>query len=387
MPLYTILDGDDNYIFPMLHNGHTHSPMVLFRGYGDDMGLESWLKNRIWPAEARLSEEDYFWGNRLALLEMIKNGTGFFNEMYMNPRSMVRALDDLPLKALINYPVIDGMDEDRAKVQIRDCSQFIEETNWSARLKGGIALHSVYANSEYSLKWAGKYARERKVPLHIHLAETEQEVFNCRRNHRGRSPVEYLDSLDFFKDNRVYAAHSLWMNERDMEIMGDNDVVAVHNPVSNMKVAAGAFFPYEKLKDKGIPIVIGSDGAASNNNLDLLEEMKIAALMQKHHSGNPGLMTAEEAFSLGSGDIPAGIFGTGTGRIEVGSDADFIIINRKSPSMVPSFNRTSNLVYSASGSDVLHLICGGKVLMENRVVEGEDVILSNARARAEALLT
>ncbi|MBB6478853.1 amidohydrolase family protein [Spirochaeta isovalerica] len=381
-----VLEGDDNYIFPMLHNGHTHSPMVLLRGYGDDMVLDEWLNTKIWPAEARLTEEDYYWGNRLALVEMIKNGTGFFNEMYMNPRSMVKALIDFPLKARIHFPLIDGMDVELAKKQITDCSLFFENTSWTQNVKGGVALHSVYANSEYSLKWAGEYARRNNLPLHIHLCETEQEIENCRQKNQGQSPVEYLEKLDFFRDNKVFAAHCLWLDESDIDILSGHGVIAVHNPVSNMKLAAGRVFPYSKLKDKGVPVVLGTDGAASNNNLDLLEEMKIASLLQKHHSGDPTLMSADEAFSLSSGPVVSQIFETGSGKIETGSDADFIIINRKSLSMTPATNIKSNLIYSASGHDILHMILQGEILMKDRMIRGEETVVEMAHRRAEILL-
>jgi 5-methylthioadenosine/S-adenosylhomocysteine deaminase len=379
-----IIDGKNNPVLPMLHNGHTHSPMVLLRGYGDDMFLDEWLSTRIWPVESRLTEEDYYWGNRLALIEMIKSGTGFFNEMYMNPRSLMDALNDYPLKAIVNFPIIDGMNEEAAKNQIEDCKSFFNTQSFDNLVKPGLALHSVYANSLYSLKWVRDFARENQMPIHIHLSETEKEVEECRATHNGMSPIEYLDSINFFTENKVFGAHCVWLDNRDMEIMADHNVIAVHNPVSNMKLASGQAFPYQSLKKKNIPMVLGTDGAASNNNLDLFEEMKIAALLQKHHFRDPTRLPAREAFSLAAGKS-ASFFETGTGRIEKGAPADFIILETNTPSMVPETDLISNIVYSASGRDVTHLICGGNLLMNDREVAGEKEVRQQASLCASRL--
>lgn len=379
------IDCRGKALYPFLHNGHTHSPMVLLRGYGDDMALHDWLSTRIWPVEAKLSEEDYYWGNRLALLEMIKGGTGFFNEMYMNPSSMIEALREYPLKAVINFPIIDLKDENRGKEQIGQCLRFLDKTDFPSNVTPGIALHSVYANSEYSLRWASECARSRSIPLHIHISETEREVEDCRKEHRGLSPVAYLDKIGFFRDNRVYGAHCVWLDDGDPDIMADHQVVAVHNPVSNMKLAVGQAFPYEKLRRKGIPMALGTDGAASNNNLDMFEEMKIAALLQKHHFRNPTLLPAREVFSLASGES-ARIFSTGTGLIEEGSPADFMLVRTGDVSMIPGTDLISNLVYSAGGSVVTDLYVRGNPLMRDRVVKGEEDIKINAVRCAGRLL-
>ena len=378
------LDGSGTAALPLLHNGHTHSPMVLLRGIGDDMLLDEWLTKKIWPVEAQLTEDDYYWGNRLALLEMIKSGTGFFNEMYMKPESMIDALKDLPIKALINYPIIDGMDDKSGREQAKNCEIFFNKIEVPPNIQLGIALHSIYANSAYSIKWVRDFANERNLNVHIHLCETKKEVDDSHADHNGRSPVEYLDDMGFL-NNRVLAAHSVWLNNSDLNIYADRGVTAIHNPVSNMKLVSKKAFPYMEMKNRQIPMVLGTDGAASNNNLDMFEEMKIAALLQKHHYGDPTLLSAEEIFSLATSDS-AEIFSTGSGLIEVGAEADIMLVNIDTPQMTPVTNLISNLVYSANGNHVRSLISSGNIIMRDRVVKGEEEIIKNARKCAERLL-
>ncbi|MDA3810465.1 MAG: amidohydrolase [Spirochaetaceae bacterium] len=378
------IDGKNTAISPFLHNGHTHSPMVLLRGCGDDLELDSWLKERIWPMEAKLTEEDYFWGNRLAFLEMIKTGTGFFNEMYMNPRNAIEALKGLPLKAQINYPIIDGMNEESGRKQVKECEQFFNTIEISTNVQLGLALHSVYASSSYSLKWVRDFAAQNKLPIHIHLSETEKEVTDCRSIHNGKSPVEYLDDMNLLS-HRLQAAHAVWLSAKDMDILAGTGVITIHNPVSNMKLATGKAFPYEELLKRNVPIVLGTDGAASNNNLDLFEEMKIAALLQKHHYRDPTLMSSQEIFSIAT-EKSARIFGTGSGTIKEGAKADLMLVNLKAVSMIPLTNIVSNLVYSASGDAVKTLICNGEILMKDRIVDGEEEIRKNASICASKLI-
>ena len=378
-----IIDGRGTAVLPSLFNGHTHSPMVLLRGYGDDMLLDQWLTECIWPVEARLTEEDYYWGYRLAFMEMIKSGTGFFNEMYMNPRAALKALEEIPLKGLINFPIIDGMDEETGREMAEDCELFFKEVEPQSGVQLGVALHSVYANSLFSLLWVRDFAAEKNLKIHIHLSETEKEVKDCMDAHDGMSPVEYLDSLDFL-NSRVFAAHAVWLSPKDMDILAEKGVKVIHNPVSNMKLATGKAFPFEELKKRGAAILLGTDGVASNNNLDLFEEMKIAALLQKHHYRDPSLMNARDIFTITSKGS-AEIFSTGGGEIREGAEADFMLIDINRPEMTPLTNLISNIVYSASGNCVKTVICGGNILMEDRFFEGEEIIRNNASLCAARL--
>ena len=379
-----VINGQGTAVLSSLFNGHTHSPMVLLRGFGDDLPLHQWLTDCIWPVEGQMTEEDYLMGYRLAFLEMIKSGTGFFNEMYMFPRLALKVLEEIPMKGLVNYPIIDGLDWESGKKQSEDCELFFKETIPPEGVQLGIAAHSIYANSESSLCWIRDFTSENNLKIHIHLSETEKEVEDCKAAHGGMSPVEYLHSLDFLSD-RVLAAHCVWLSNSDMEILARMAVTVIHNPVSNMKLATGRAFPYAQLKERGVPILLGTDGAASNNNLDLFEEMKVAALLQKHQSGDPTVMTAGEIFHIASKGA-ADIFGTGGGDIREGAAADLILVDLDRPEMVPLTNITSNLVYSTSGNCVRTLISGGRILMENRMFEGEDEIRNKASVCAARLV-
>ena len=362
-----IINGRHTAVFPSFINGHTHSPMTLLRGAGDDMALKEWLEDCMWPLEAQFTDEDFYWGNKMALMEMIRTGTGFFNEMYWNPRLVIKALEEIPLKARINFPVMDLMDPEEGKKQWKNCEDFFRKSTAPPGVQLGTALHSIYTNSRESLEWIRDFAAERDLPIHIHISETEREVQDCMEAHEGLSPVEYLHKLGILS-KRIFAAHTVHLSEKDMEILSDTGVNVIHNPGSNMKLSSG-IFPYRELKDRNIPILLGTDGVASNNNLDMLEEMKLAALLQKVHSEDPTRMPAEEIFSIAT-QKGADIFGTGGGIIEVGREADLILMDLKSPALFPAWNLISSLVYSASGMDVKTHISAGNILMEDYIIPG-----------------
>ena len=376
-PEARIIDGAGTAALPSLINGHTHSPMSLLRGAGDDLRLHEWLTDRMWPLERQYTEADYYWGNRLALAEMISTGTGFFNEMYMNPRTALSALEAVRMKALIHYPIIDGMDESAGKRQARECERFFNEVEPPDGVRLGVALHSVYTASRFSIEWVRDFAAKHALKVHIHLAETEQEVNDCRRDHDGRTPVEYLDDLGLLSD-RVVAAHAVHVNDRDIEILAKRGVTVVHNPASNMKLASG-FFPYRRLRDRGVPVLLGTDGAASNNNLDMFDEMKLAALLLKVGSGDATLMSAEEIFHIAT-EAGARFFGTGGGAIAAGREADLMLVDVTGPAMIPIWNLASSIVYGASGQSVKTLISAGRTLMENRVIPGFDEVRAQVQS-------
>ncbi|MBF9017574.1 MULTISPECIES: amidohydrolase family protein [unclassified Oceanispirochaeta] len=374
-PEAQIIDGKDTAAFPSLINGHTHSPMTLLRGAGDDLGLHEWLTECMWPLEDKYTDEEFYWGNRMALMEMVRTGTGFFNEMYFNPHLALKALEETPLKARINFPIMDGMNPEVGKKQWKDCERFFEETTAPQGVQLGMVLHSVYTDSRESIEWVRNFAADKNLPIHIHLSETEKEVQDCMEAHEGLSPVEYLHQLGVLSQ-RVVAAHTVHLSETDIEILSDTGVNVVHNPGSNMKLASGVF-PYKALRDKKIPILLGTDGAASNNNLDMLEEMKLAALLQKVHTGDPTLMSAEEIFEIAT-KKGAEIFNTGGGVIELGKEADIILMDLKSPALFPAWNLISSMVYSASGMDVKTHISSGNVLMEDYKIPGYERVLEEA---------
>ncbi|MDC7233718.1 MAG: amidohydrolase [Spirochaetales bacterium] len=379
-----IINGENTAAFPSLINGHTHSPMTLLRGAGDDMALKEWLENCMWPLESRFTDEDFYWGGRMALMEMVRTGTGFFNEMYFNPHLMLKALEKTNLKARINFPVMDLNDLETGKKMWKDCERFFTETEAPEGVQLGTVLHSVYTNTRESLEWIRDFAAERELPIHIHVSETAREVEECRSANGGMSPVEYLKSLNLLS-NRVIAAHTVHLSENDLAILAETGTAVVHNPASNMKLASGVF-PYKALRDRNVPILLGTDGASSNNNLDMLEEMKLAALLQKVSFEDPTRLSAQEIFDIATIG-GAEIFGTGGGAVEPGKEADIILMDLKSPAMFPAWNLISNMVYSASGMDVKTHISGGAVLMENFEIPGYDKVFEEAGRCARRLMS
>ena len=370
-----ILDGEGTAALPSMVNAHTHSPMVLLRGAGDDLPLHEWLTSRIWPLERQFTEEDFYWGNRLAIIEMICGGTGFFNEMYMHPRIALKALEDAPLKGMIHYPIIDGMDPELGKSMWNDCTKFFAETSPPKGVSLGVALHSVYSDSRESIEWVRDFTEEAGLKVHIHLSETREEVEDCLRNHEGRTPVEYLRDLGLLSD-RVLVAHAVHLSDSDIDIIAEFGVTVIHNPVSNMKLGSGVF-PYRRLKNKNVRILLGTDGAGSNNNLDMLEEMKIAALLQKVDTKDATSMPAKEILNIAS-TAGAEYFATGGGTIEIGKEADIMLLDISNPHMTPLWNLSSSLVYSANSGNVKALISAGRILMEDGVVPGYEEVRNKA---------
>lgn len=380
-----VIDGKDKAAIPGLFNAHTHAAMTLLRGYADDMQLQKWLSTKIWPIEERMTEEDVYWGTKLACLEMIKSGTVFFNDMYWHWRGSVRAVMESGIRAALSAVFIDGFDEGRAKEQMKRNETLYEESkNLPERIIFMLGPHAIYTVSEESLCWVRDFAEEHDLLVHIHLSETEREVRECVEVY-GMRPVEFLDSIGFLSP-RTIAPHCVHLSRKEIEILKKRDVKIVHTPVSNMKLASGRM-PYEELKWAGLSsnIALGTDGCASNNNLDMFEEMKIASLFQKAFSGDTTSMPAEEAFALATRNA-AKMFRLNSGTIAKGKLADVVLLDLKQVNLVPNHNLISNIVYSANGSCVDTVICDGRILMEDRKVEGEEKIKEKAERVAYELV-
>ena len=232
--------------------------------------------------------------------------------------------------------------------------------------------HAIYTVSEESLLWAKEFSAENNIMIHIHISETQTEVENCMQKH-GKRPIEYLNAIGFLSSN-ILAAHVIWVNEKEMQILKEHNVKIAHTPTSNMKLCSG-FFPYEELKKYGLSIALGTDGCASNNNLDMLEEMKIAALLHKIKNDDTTSMPANETFKMATIE-GAKIFNLDCGEIKEGALADFILVNLNDVNLVPDHNLVSNLVYSANRSCIDTVICDGKILMQDGKVEGEEEIIA-----------
>lgn len=377
-----IIDGHGKAALPSFFNGHTHAAMVLLRGYADDLSLSEWLNDKIWPTEARLTEEDVYWGTRLACLEMIKSGTTFFNDMYWHFHGVARAVEDSGIRAAPSAVFIDLYDQSKAAEQIALNRRLFEESkHYSNRVLFTLGPHAIYTVSKESLQWAGDFAADNDVFIHLHLSETEKEVADCIRQH-GKRPVEYLHDIGFL-GAQVIAAHAIWLEDREIELLKEYDVKLVYNPTSNMKLASGVF-PYTRITDRDIAVVLGTDGCASNNNLDMLEELKFAALLQKLNHNDPTVLSAYDVFQLATA-APARVFDINSGSIEEGKVADLILVDLSDIHLVPNHHLIPNMVYSGNGGCVDTTICDGKILMQNKKVEGEEEVLERAKEVAFAL--
>lgn len=376
------IEGKNKAAIPGFFNAHTHAAMTLMRGYSDDLIVMEWLKKKIWPFEAKLTEEDVYWGAKLACLEMIKSGTTFFNDMYWHYHGTAKAVEEMGIRATISAVFIDFFDKKKAKEQRKLNLKIFEETKkYSDRVNFALGPHAIYTVSKESLQWAKEFADKNKCLIHIHLSETKQEVEDCKKNH-GKTPIEYLDDMGFLGPN-IIACHCIYIDEKEIQILKKNDVKVVLIPTSNMKLSSGVS-PLKQIKKAGLTVSLGTDGCASNNNLDMFEEIKIASILQKLNLMDPTALPAQEVFEIATIN-GAKSFGIDAGVIEEGKLADLLLIDLNKPFMIPSHNLVSNIVFSANGSCVDTTICDGKILMQNGKVEGEEEIIIKASEIARDL--
>lgn len=354
-----VIDAEGKAILPPFYNTHTHAAMTLLRGYADDMPLDTWLKDYIWPKEDTLTPQDIYEGSVLAIREMIKSGTVFFNDMYFEVDQTIKAVSDMGVRACIGMTLMDSH-----PLALRaEKAEYIR--SWQDPTGGRIGIaaapHAIYTAGEETLNFAASIAREAGIPIHIHLSETMGEVEDCMRLH-GMSPVKYLDSLGFLGPD-VIAAHCVHLDAEDIAILAERGVTVAHCPCSNMKLGSG-IFPYAAMIEAGVKVTIGTDGCSSNNNLDMREEMKFASLLAKCQ-GDPGCLPANLALHWAT-DAGAAAFGIDAGVIAEGKLADAILIDLGSERFQPLHNLVSDWVYAADSSCVDTVICDGRILMEGR---------------------
>ena len=317
-----VIDGTDKAVIPGFVNGHTHAAMTLFRGYADDMKLMPWLEEKIWPILTEKCKEEC--------------------------ERLYRVAED-----------------------------------YGSRVQYTVGPHAIYTVSGELLQWIHAFARERNVRIHLHLAETEEEVRGSVEKF-GLTPVRYLYKLGVLSP-RLVIAHGIYVDADEIRMLADHGVKVVHNPASNLKLASGIRFPFVEMKRAGIQVGLGTDGCSSSNNLDMVEAMKLAALVGKAWRKDPEVLTAQEVFEAATA-VGADILGLDAGRVEVGRLADLCLVDLKQPAFVPNFNFISNLVYAANGSCIDTVLCHGKVLMENRKVPGEEEILEKTARLAYDLI-
>ncbi len=374
----TVIDCREKMaIVPPFYNAHHHAAMTLFRGYADDMELFKWLNEYIWPAEAQLSEDDICIGAKLAIVEMIRSGTVFFNDMYWQPAGTLRAAREMKVRAAVGLMTICGADGELLPKCREDNERLLAaRSDLPELLIVNHAPHAIYTVGEKALRRIAGEADEWGLRIHIHVSETAKEVADCRSAHGGMTPVEYLDSLGIIRADAVLA-HCVHLTDRDREIIAKRGAVAAHMPVSNMKLCSG-MFDFEAARRAGCRVAIGTDGASSNNNLSMFDEMKFAALTAKARTGDPTAGNAADILNAATAE-GARAFGIDAGVIAEGKLADALLIDLDRPCMVGDYSLVSNLVYSADPSVVDTVICDGEVLMRSGVIPGEADIVAAAR--------
>lgn len=385
-----VIDGEGKILMPGLINTHTHLSMTLFRGLADDLSLDTWLNDYIWPVEAHLNGYYCYIGALLGAVELIKSGTTTFSDMYFYMEDVARAVDESGLRAVLSYGMIDFADEEKRRAEIAANVDLFKNCNNAAegRIKVFFGPHAPYTASKELLDEVRDLASKFNTGIHIHVAETQKEVEDILEQ-TGKRPFEYLDDIGFLGPN-VVAAHAVWLSGEEIDIIMDREVKISHNPCSNMKLASG-ISPVANMLSHDICVSIGTDGASSNNNLDLIEEMKTASLLQKVATLDPKVLTSEETVAMATinGARTLGLENE-IGSIEVGKKADLILIDTDEANMTPDSSCiSSNVVYAAKGSNVDTTICNGKILMENRKLTtlDEEKIYKKARAAIVELKT
>ena len=377
LPGTDVVDGTGYAVIPGFINMHTHAAMILLRGIHEDLSLYDWLNN-IWKIEAKLDRDFIYWGTKAACLEMVKSGTTTFNDQYwFSPHARQAALD-VGLRPVVSFIFLDSHNPELARKQREACLRLYERTlDWEGETPFAISIHSVYTVCQENILWANQFALDHGLKVHLHLAETRAEDEDCRHAHGGLSPTEYFEQLGILGPH-VIAAHALHLSDSDVRILGDRHVNCVHNIDSNLKLASGFRFRYNELRNAGANVCLGTDGAASANNMDMLEHMKNTALLQKAWRHNPAAMPLKELMDCATVN-GARALGIDTGVIREGAWADLSLVDLNNTAFLSPGSLEANLVYAAHSDVISSVMVKGKWVMRDRHVPGEEEILEGAR--------
>ena len=372
-----IIDGSHKAVIPGFINMHTHAAMILLRGIHEDLCLYDWLE-RIWKIEAKVDREFIYHATRAACLEMLKGGTTTFNDQYWFAPESRRAALEMGLRPRIAFVFLDSHNAEMAARQRKAFEALYERSkSWEGEPGLSVGIHSVYTVSEENILWANHFALEHGLKVHMHLAETPLEDRDCRKAHDGLSPTAYFDRLGVLGPH-VIAAHCLCLSDEDVEILGKRGVHCVHNINSNAKLSSGYHFRYNELRDAGANVCLGTDGAASSNSLDLLETMKTTALFQKAWRNDPREMPLAELMDCATVN-GARALGLESGVIREGALADMSLVDMDNTYFLSPGSFLANLVYAAHSDVISSVIVGGRLVMRDRHVPGEEEILEGAR--------
>lgn len=375
-----IIEGKDRLAIPGLINCHTHSYMSFMRNVADDLSFMDWLFGTIDPIEQKMTDEDTYWGACLAIIEMMKSGTTCFNDMQMNIHQTTRAVKESGMRAVICRGLVGSGDDEGGQVRLRQAFEERDAARDCDRLSFMLGPHAPYTCDEGYMRIVSEEAKKNHMRIHVHLSESESEIQQIKEKY-GCSPIEMAERNGLF-DVPAIAAHCVQITESDMEILKAKGVSVVTNPASNMKLGNG-FAPVPEMLEKGINVCIGTDGAASNNSLNLFHEMSLLALIHKGVKKTPQCISAAQNFRIATinGAKALGL-SEEIGSLEVGKKADIAILNLNTPSLTPRNNLLAGFSYSANGSEVETVIIDGKITMENRRVltMDEEVVYEKVNA-------
>ncbi|KAA0015383.1 MAG: amidohydrolase [Thermoplasmata archaeon] len=348
-------------VLPGLINMHTHLPMTLLRGYGDDLPLEEWLTTRIWPVEAKLREKHIAIGTKLAFMEMVSTGTTCCNDMYFFEDIIAKEAKSFGMRCYAGFSIIDfDTPEMKAEHLLPECEKFVKKWKDDEIVKPVVAPHSTYTCSPETLEKANEIAGKYDTFIHIHCSETRKEVYDVL-NRYGSRPLEQIKKYGLLT-GKTMLAHCGWITKGEVKEIAKAKACVIHNPVSNMKLATGGYTPLPELMSEKACIALGTDGAASNNKLDMFETMKFTALIHKHHRWDASIVKAQEVLDMATINA-AEFLGLNAGSIEEGKFADIICLDKISPNLIPRHNIISHLVYAASGFNVSDVVINGKAIM------------------------
>lgn len=374
-----VYNGKNGLMMSGFVNAHSHAPMTLLRGYGENLPLDRWLNEKIFPFEDKLTDSAIAASTTLACAEMIRFGTVSFSDMYFFSQTMAKSILDSGIKCNLSRGLTVFSDQDYEQLEAyKDNMDLLKnyQNAGNGRLKIDLCIHGEYTTTPKVVEAVAKHAKSENVNVHIHLSETKKEHEECKQRH-GKTPAKYFADLGLF-DQPTTAAHCVWVEDEDIELFKKYGVTVACNPVSNMKLASG-FAPIPKMLEKGINIALGTDGCASNNNLNIMQDLYLFALLYKGVTGDPTVVTPKQALMAATLNGFKSQGRMDSGKIAVGQKADIIVINTDVPNMYPATDIACNLVYAAQGSDIKLTMVDGKVLYR----DGEYLTIDIEKAKAQ----
>ncbi|MEY4479937.1 MAG: hypothetical protein RLZZ267_615 [Bacillota bacterium] len=383
-----IVNGHNRLFMPGLVNTHTHAAMSLLRGYADDLALQTWLEDYMWPNEAKFTSDDVYWGTQLSVVEMIRSGTTCFLDMYDHMDRVAEVVTQSGLRASLTRGMIGFAPPEVQQMKLNEAKQFARD--WHGQANGRIttlmAPHAPYTCPPDFISKVIEIAHELDLPVHTHMSETIREVEENAKQY-GERPVKHLLNLGMFSRPSI-VAHAVHLTDEEIQLLAAHDVRVSHNPGSNLKLASGIARVPELIR-AGVKVSLGTDSSASNNNLDLFEEMRLAALLHKGTSQDPTVVPALQAIQMATSIGAESLWLDGVGSLTIGNKADFIALNIDQPHFYPRTNLISHVVYSGGAQDVTDMWVNGKCIMRNKEILTLDIerIQSEVQTRFNTLQT